>query len=99
MMATIGIARIEIIPAPGGTLQPLSVPEGPEVKQYIAVKSGHNAAKCQNLNGNLAFAPSVADWIGRSPGDKPVFMARYDFRTSRLFVDTPIAEGAALALG
>jgi 16S rRNA (uracil1498-N3)-methyltransferase len=26
-------------------------------------------------------------------------MARYDFRTPRLFADTPIAEGAALALG
>ena len=90
MMAAIGTARIEIIPAPGGTLA-LSVPGCSEVKHFIAAKSGNNTATCRNLTefGLNAARPRTGSAV--PVPDKPHVMPRYDFRTPRLFVDAALA--------
>ena len=90
-VAATGNARMMISPSPRGLFL---VRKRGKVKFLSAGKSDHNTASFRNHTRIWL----VQAGSGRPVPDKPEPMARYDFRTPRLFVDAALAEGGEVAL-
>src|SRR5690242_1157879 len=66
--------------------------------RILSYSNSATTRQAGGIAGEFQLFRRQAGWIGRLSPGKPSPMARYDFRTPRLFVDSPLREGAVVPL-